>query len=155
MSDEQIKHMVDRFLGWKLPADFNPDAGINFTPPQQTAPYWWPVGTNLFTATQAEAMIRYITEGLVTTPNSFDDATLFEKQVRNVFEHMSRQLPEIWHEVLFDQGAIELIVSDYLTHRNAEYKKLLEQKRTLVAVDLGSFDYIPVSAIKDLMKEDE
>lgn len=60
MSDEQIKQMVNRFLSWKLPEDFNPDAGIKFTPPQQTAPHWWPVGTNLLTATQAEAMIRHL-----------------------------------------------------------------------------------------------
>ena len=25
MNDEQIKHMVNRFLGWKLPDDFHPD----------------------------------------------------------------------------------------------------------------------------------
>jgi hypothetical protein len=31
MSDEQIKYMVDRFLGWRLPENFNPDGGISFT----------------------------------------------------------------------------------------------------------------------------
>lgn len=30
MTEEQIKHMVSRFLGWKLPKNFNPDAGISF-----------------------------------------------------------------------------------------------------------------------------
>lgn len=30
MNDEQIKHMVDRFLMWKLPENFNPDDGISF-----------------------------------------------------------------------------------------------------------------------------
>jgi hypothetical protein len=55
MNDEQIKHMVDRFLGWKLPKDFQPDAGIRFTKPQRED--WWPVGTNLFTATQATHMV--------------------------------------------------------------------------------------------------
>lgn len=25
MTDDQIKHMVNRFLGWKLPENFNPD----------------------------------------------------------------------------------------------------------------------------------
>jgi hypothetical protein len=28
MTDEQIKHMVNRFLGWRLPENFQPDAGI-------------------------------------------------------------------------------------------------------------------------------
>ena len=32
MNDEQIKHMVDRFLGWRLPEHFRPDAGISFDP---------------------------------------------------------------------------------------------------------------------------
>ena len=68
MTEEQIKHMVDRFLGWKLPEDFSPDAGISFKP---TFNDWMPapskhnpVGTNLFTATQAEAIVRYLVEGL-------------------------------------------------------------------------------------------
>jgi hypothetical protein len=28
MNDAQIKHMVDRFLAWKLPDNFSPDAGV-------------------------------------------------------------------------------------------------------------------------------
>lgn len=32
MTKDQIKHMVDRFLGWKLPESFSPDAGISFEP---------------------------------------------------------------------------------------------------------------------------
>ena len=30
MTEAQIKHMVDRFLMWKLPEHFNPDDGISF-----------------------------------------------------------------------------------------------------------------------------
>lgn len=31
MTEAQIKHMVNRFLSWKLPRDtFNPDGGISF-----------------------------------------------------------------------------------------------------------------------------
>lgn len=64
------KRMVDRFLGWKLPSEFHPDAGISFQreynveynarrglPPAISEP----VGTNLFDADQAEEMIDYIT----------------------------------------------------------------------------------------------
>lgn len=73
MTDEQIKHMVDRFLQWKLPEDFNPDAGISFEPefnkewnakhgePPQCHE---PVGTNLLSYTQAEAMVRHMLEGM-------------------------------------------------------------------------------------------
>jgi len=77
MTDEQIKHMVSRFLGWRLPENFSPDAGISFeaeynveynaargAPPQRHQPS----GTNLFDASQAEAMVRYIVEGLPKSP---------------------------------------------------------------------------------------
>lgn len=66
MSDDLIDKMVDRFLQWKLPEDFSPDAGISFkrnfnehlTPPMRHEP----TGTNLLNAKQAEDMVRYITE---------------------------------------------------------------------------------------------
>ena len=68
MNDEQIKHMVDRFLGWKLPENFSPDAGISFKPDFNEHTPWpmkhEPCGTNLFDERQAEAMIRYLVEGL-------------------------------------------------------------------------------------------
>lgn len=60
MTEEQIKHMVDRFLSWDLPADFYPDGGISFTPSSSS----WPTGTNVLDATQAEAMIRHMVKGL-------------------------------------------------------------------------------------------
>lgn len=64
-----VKRMVDRFLGWRLPEHFRPDAGISFNPEYNVefnAKYGkppalhQPTGTNLFDATQAEAMIRYM-----------------------------------------------------------------------------------------------
>lgn len=68
MTDAQIKHMVDRFLSWKLPADFSPDAGISFkaTFNEHTAHPMKhePSGTNLLSAAQAEAMIRHMLEGI-------------------------------------------------------------------------------------------
>jgi hypothetical protein len=68
LSDEQIKYMTSRFLQWRLPENFRPDAGITFKaefnehtdhPMKHT-----PVGTNLFDAVQTEAMVRYLIEGL-------------------------------------------------------------------------------------------
>lgn len=69
LTEEQIKYMRDRFLHWKLPADFKPDCGIHFdadaakkiNPRNQR---YEPVGTNLFTATEAEAMVRFMVEGM-------------------------------------------------------------------------------------------
>jgi hypothetical protein len=73
MTDDQIKHMVNRFLRWRLPENFQPDAGISFNPEynieynreRYLAPSrHQPSGTNLFNAAQAEAMVRYMVEGL-------------------------------------------------------------------------------------------
>jgi hypothetical protein len=59
MSEEQIEQMVNKFLSWQLPDDFMPDGGISYKKPYDG---FQPIGTNLFTATQARQMIRYITE---------------------------------------------------------------------------------------------
>ncbi len=71
MTEQQINEMVNRFLSWKLPKDFCPDAGISFKP---TKPYegdeygnsWWPIGTNLLSADQAREMIVHM---LAESPN--------------------------------------------------------------------------------------
>lgn len=67
--EKKIDKMVDRFLSWKLPDDFCPDAGISFER-EHSAEYMAkqgkpplrhePIGTNLFTADQARAMIEYM-----------------------------------------------------------------------------------------------
>lgn len=67
-TDEQIRYMVSRFLGWPLPISFTPDAGISFDPIySRGTPYegrYRPIGTNLLDAEQAEAMVRYLIEGM-------------------------------------------------------------------------------------------
>lgn len=68
MTEAQIKHMVNRFLGWRLPENFNPDGGVSFKKmfnehtdhPMRHEPS----GTNLLDATQAAAMVRYMVEGV-------------------------------------------------------------------------------------------
>lgn len=68
LNNTHIKHMVDRFLQWKLPEHFNPDGGISFERDyNQSTPRpakHEPVGTNLFTAEQAAEMVRFMLEGL-------------------------------------------------------------------------------------------
>lgn len=73
LSEDQIKHMVERFLAWKLPDNFHPDAGIRFEPEfnvewmaKQGKPPMRhePIGTNLLDYTQAETMVRHLVEGL-------------------------------------------------------------------------------------------
>jgi hypothetical protein len=58
-TEEQLNEFTQRFLQWKLPEDFNPDGGISFTRNLGNHTYT-PVGTNLFTATQARKMIEHI-----------------------------------------------------------------------------------------------
>jgi hypothetical protein len=64
LTDAEIKQMVERFLSWKLPEDFHPDAGIRFQPIYNRGTSCEarhePTGTNLFNAAQAEAMIRHM-----------------------------------------------------------------------------------------------
>ncbi|MES2814492.1 MAG: hypothetical protein V4720_06320 [Pseudomonadota bacterium] len=62
--DRWIAAMVSRFLCWRLPEDFSPDGGISFEAKYvgvggQTIARE-PTGTNLFTAAQAEAMLRHL-----------------------------------------------------------------------------------------------
>lgn len=68
MTDEQIKHMVDRFLNWRLPESFNPDGGIVFHPiGNPGTPHAYtrePSGTNLLDAVQADAMVRHMIDGM-------------------------------------------------------------------------------------------
>ena len=54
-----VNKMVDRFLGWKLPDDFSPDCGISFKKEVSWPNHVYPIGTNLFNATQAKAMFEY------------------------------------------------------------------------------------------------
>ena len=69
MTDEQIKHMVGRFLSWHLPANFCPDNGISAKRPNYAPGVpWQPTGTNLLDATQAEAMVRHMLEGMPALP---------------------------------------------------------------------------------------
>ena len=63
MSKPNIDEAVNRFLRWKLPKDFYPDAGISFARTvngEERSDAWWPVGTNLFTAQQAREMLEYV-----------------------------------------------------------------------------------------------
>lgn len=56
--DEQIRIAVDRFLGWQLPKDFSPDAGVQFKPNGAHGTHWWPIGTNILSADQAREMFE-------------------------------------------------------------------------------------------------
>lgn len=71
LSEDQIKHMRDRFLSWELPRDLNPDGGITYERSESAIKYNHPgpVGTNFLNADQAEAMVRHMVVGM---PNEHD-----------------------------------------------------------------------------------
>lgn len=62
-----LEQMVSRFLAWRLPQDFQPDAGITFKPVDHPDAYThlWPAGTNLLTAYQAKAMLEHVAAPLL------------------------------------------------------------------------------------------
>lgn len=99
MTEDQIKAMVDRFLMWKLPESFNPDGGISFKADfnENTAHPMKhrPVGTNLFDAVQATAMVRHMIEGLAANPGDFWGSPGHERdrmlaQIRTLVEALER-----------------------------------------------------------------
>jgi hypothetical protein len=98
MNDEQIKYMVNRFLTWRLPENFNPDAGISFKSRfnERTAHPMKhePVGTNLFDATQAEEMVRYLVDGMPT-----DELRLQIEAARQIVNAVRSRLDEIRKEI--------------------------------------------------------
>lgn len=62
-----INHMVERFLAWRLPANFCPDGGISFKADYNEHTDYLgkhePCGTNLFDAQQAKEMVRAMLSG--------------------------------------------------------------------------------------------
>ena len=77
------EEMLTRFLSWKLPSDFMPDAGITFKRVyNETSPYGpsvhEPTGTNLFTAVQARAMLEHVLSSRATEPDLYNRAALQE-----------------------------------------------------------------------------
>ncbi len=98
MTDDQIKAMVKQFLSWQLPADFSPDGGISFTPALGA-----PVGTNLFTATQADAMVRHMLGCLDCDPTkaALDQAREEGRlEVAGMIAALLKEMHDLW-----DMGA--------------------------------------------------
>jgi hypothetical protein len=112
MNEEQIKHMVNRFLQWKLPENFHPDAGINFKPtfndhlPQPTR--YEPSGTNLFDATQAKEMVEFMLVG-ISSASREEIYQQYRAEIVAKLEELESSMA-LWHideaiEMLVDTGA--------------------------------------------------
>lgn len=147
MSDE-LKTMVNRFLAWKLPADFYPDCHIHFDreKAEKLGPQLWPSGTNLLNANQAEAMIQHVAE-----PLTADLATL-----RATITRLEGERDE-WKqavEELQDRYARMMAMRDTCAaERNAEYATVaaLTEERNRYA-DL--LDYTSVKCVRVMADRD-
>lgn len=133
LSDNQIKYTVNRFLAWRLPENFNPDAGISFkshfnehtTHPMKHEP----VGTNLFDATQTEAMVRYLIEGL---PPAGEGSRVYE-EVKN--ERVRQDAK--WGGPSHDDTHVNFEWCDYILEHNRKAKSSEWRKRMIEVAALA------------------
>lgn len=106
MTEDQIKHMVSRFLCWRLPANFNPDGGVKFEKEVNGAPRpeaWWPNGTNVFDADQATAMVRHMIEDMPPfSLSGEDEPPFFRAYALKVGDVLTEQDVSDIQEVLAD-----------------------------------------------------
>lgn len=137
VTEAVIDHMARRFLAWKLPEHFNPDAGISFepefnkewnakqgNPPQRHQP----TGTNLFDYEQAKAMVKHMIEGLPATralePRAPSDGVV--DQADALFERLGKRDDCIIEAAL----ALELkaTLQSQLSSNEARLREALERR---------------------------
>ena len=87
-----IDHMVDRFLGWKLPEDFSPDSYITFDHEKaKQNPNFWPIGTNLLTADQARQMVEHMLADVM--PEGYDTEAEGDAYMDGYFDALIQEPP--------------------------------------------------------------
>lgn len=105
MTEDQIKHMVSRFLAWRLPENFNPDGGVKFEREVNGGPRpeaWWPNGTNVLDAVQAEAMVRHMIEDMPCSLTGEDDPPFFRAYALKAGDVLTEQNVSDIQKVLAD-----------------------------------------------------
>lgn len=140
MNAAQIKHMVDRFLGWKLPKDFAPDCGISYAHIPGSAP----VGTNLFSFVQATDMVVAMLEGLPDLGEAKSDDALTEELDQLItieplvqvfrFAHLPPHLRGVSRP--FAELAVKLLELPRNPERSVALRKLREAKDCAVTAML-------------------
>ena len=144
-SEAQIKHMANRFLQWKLPKGFSPDAGITFSPVYNEGTAYEgrhePTGTNLLDAMQAEEMVRFIAEG-VTKPASPRRAS--EQEAEKAIRQLKMAINAAENANQAGEDIVVLMVSaPELNQRIAELEDLLDRCAEFIdgQVDVVDGDY--------------
>lgn len=98
-TEDLVEKMVDRFLVWPLPEEFSPSCGIAFVKSYQNmlgmqtrepGTPWWPVGTNLFGAVQAEQMVRHMLDGLQVPVQQYAEDAMAQAIERTCAETQKR-----------------------------------------------------------------
>ena len=126
--NDLIERMVSRFLGWKLPKDFAPDAGINFTPgPTQQMPHGWPTGTNLLNDPQARQMIEHMLAG--ETADALESAAAKVPEGAALID--AKFLARDIHHALCDDGLAPLSPTDCNAMREVITRIILKARPAL------------------------
>ena len=151
MTEDQIKEMVSRFLSWKLPEDFSPDCGIEFDAYKYVKlnpinRKFEPVGTNLFSANQAEAMVRHML-AFEPPPPALDVETIPQKALRGIGEAMQKRNEHTgYDEPALD--AVEHTPEPFAAFSNDDRKRLAACWNALAGV---STEDIEAGAVRELV----
>lgn len=114
-----FKKLVSRFLSWKLPKNFSPDAGIAFEPYESQSfdgPFW-PIGTNLLDAEQAREMLEHVLQP-ETTGLTFGQAIEALKAGKRV-TRQGWNGRGMW--LAYSPGAVELDSNKFWAGPNRDY----------------------------------
>ena len=116
----ELTHMVNRFLGWKLPMDFAPDCGISIDT-EIAGRNGWPSGTNLFNAEQAKQMFEYVTQVTPTVTDFSDgyhgareDLAIWKKRALEAEELNRKFIADINSQTFMGEPAPAVAVNEQL-----------------------------------------
>ena len=127
-----LEKAVSRFLGWKLPKDFNPDCGISFIRessyehPEFGRTLYEPIGTNLFTAEQTKRMLEHVCEPLICALKE-RDAEIERVKVKETDWTAA-------YQAAYQEATRATVHASQLDTKLIEQRKVLEQ--TLEALQL-------------------
>ncbi len=112
MNEAQIKYLVDRFLGWTLPTDFQPDGNIQYNRPVMAtkgSKEVMPSGTNLFDASQATEMLLYMIDGMPVEPVVAAPApqVMSDKEAADIINRCIGEITQLRNEIAFLQPKAE------------------------------------------------
>lgn len=144
-SQPDITEMVNRFLGWRLPEDFYPDCFVNFESERAKRRGSWPMGTNLFHAGQAKAMIEHMLAGALEA-NADSDQVVDESVAATAMRAgASRLAPTDTKDcVRYLFSTIQLLTfADLLTRHDANQREFDSERLHRVANLVGIDSAIP------------